>query len=435
MRRIKNSWAGWKFKLVISIVLLSLISSASLAGWRPYSAGPVGPNDFNAPVPDPLPKEGGVEIKSKISVGTTISSVSYTGKTENGKVVLTATAVTIESGIDPNQSWNSDPDDPNLMDHEQGHADEEEIAVRKAQAEIDKLIKEGKLKGEGETEEEAKKDLEDKIQKIIDKHKDKKQEKYDEKTGHGTKDKEQKEERERQKKELKDANVSSDHQLGPNAKSWTSAVIYEPGWGLIFEATVIDEVFSIDPCFIPDPYDPVLGAQLVMPSFSLVGETSDGEFFFQAEVGAATMKIQHGLITFLSTEMTYMMYCPIENMFYGLGKGFISELPEGISTYVDGVCEALTSDKLTLFGVEMHPDTDFMAMTGGFMAPGVCPAIGIEGMRIVGSYPQNCLDVWAYDVGMEADLNRDCRVDFKDFAAFTNYWLQCNDPCDPNCVD
>jgi len=434
MKKIEFSCSRWSFRLVVGILLLSLVSSASLAGWRPYSQGPVGPNDFKGTVPDPLPKEDGVEIGAQIWVGTTFT-YKYTKKTEGGKVTVTATSVSVESGIDPNQSWNSDTSDSNLMDHEQGHADEEEIAAKKAQAEIDKKIKNGELKGEGDTEEEAKKDLEKKIQEIIDKHKDKKQKKYDEKTGHGSKKKEQKEERDRQKKELKDCSVSADYRKGPNAGSMVGMCQYDPASGLAFLGNYIVEVIATDPCFIPDPCDPVLGAEVAMPVFTLVGETSDGEFFFQAEEANATVEILQGPYTYLSTEMDYMVYSPNENLFYGLGKGFISELPEGISAYVDGVCEALTSDKLTLYGVEILPDGLFMDITSGFTSAGGCPGMGDEGMRIVGSYPRNCLEVWGYDVGIEADLNRDCRVDLKDFGVFSYYWLRCNDPCDPNCVD
>lgn len=48
--------------------------------------------------------------------------------------------------------------------------------------------------------------------------------------------------------------------------------------------------------------------------------------------------------------------------------------------------------------------------------------------------PRNCADVWERGLGMEGDLDKDCDVDFLDFASFALEWVLCNDPCDTNCV-
>ncbi|MFH1616946.1 MAG: hypothetical protein ABIG61_17910, partial [Planctomycetota bacterium] len=34
----------------------------------------------------------------------------------------------------------------------------------------------------------------------------------------------------------------------------------------------------------------------------------------------------------------------------------------------------------------------------------------------------------------EADLNKDCQVDFKDFSVVALNWMQCSNPTDPNCI-
>lgn len=412
---------------IFTVVLFLVTFAAGLnAGWRPYSKGPLKGTDFNGTVPSPLPTEDGVEIKAKVTSGVSYG-YAYSSSTSGGKVTVTPTKVTVESGTDPDASWNSDKSDSGLLDHEQGHADEDEIAAKKAQAEIDKLIKEGKLKGEGDTEAEAKADLEKKIDDIIKKHQDKKQKKYDKKTGHGTKDKEQKEERDRQKKELKDCSISTDNHLGPNAIS-SGLCNYHPVTGLTFDFTTI---INVDP---PVP-DIVIGSNLVMPMYTLVGETNDGEFFFEAEEGAATVEIVFGIETLLTCDMPYMLYDPMINTFYGAGRAYDSNLAPGTSPYVDDVNDALVSDSLTLFGVEITPGMDFAAGTVGFMVPFSCPDTGTEGMRIVGALPLNCADVWAYDLGLDGDLNMDCYVNNEDVATLANDWLKCNNPLDANCVD
>jgi len=45
--------------------------------------------------------------------------------------------------------------------------------------------------------------------------------------------------------------------------------------------------------------------------------------------------------------------------------------------------------------------------------------------------PQQCGDEGTYY--LPADLNKDCHVDFKDFAEFALFWLDCTDPNDPTC--
>lgn len=46
----------------------------------------------------------------------------------------------------------------------------------------------------------------------------------------------------------------------------------------------------------------------------------------------------------------------------------------------------------------------------------------------------SCAELWDLGLGIAADLNKDCKVNFADFAGFAISWGKCNDPCDPNCV-
>ncbi len=46
--------------------------------------------------------------------------------------------------------------------------------------------------------------------------------------------------------------------------------------------------------------------------------------------------------------------------------------------------------------------------------------------------PEKCGDPGT--VYLAGDVNKDCKVDFKDFASFAATWLDCSDPNDPNCI-
>lgn len=403
----------WSFTTMLVPTTISL-------SWCPYSSiAKLGPNDFNAPVPDIKERTDPcdpniiyvAQVWTYVRVARTVGGTFYAPGTHPKDpnnlnwVFEPNIPPRIEAGFDPNKSWNSAPNDANVLDHEQGHLDLAEIAAREAQAEIDSGIKDGTLKGEGKTRADAIKDAKGKIHKIINKHIGEHQEKYDKDTRGGIDKEAQKKAREEQKKKLKQANKDPTQKKGPDAKSKSDkSCTYHPDFGLAFTDNLIE--------MVPDPLDPVIGAELIMPVFYLVGQTTDSEFFFRAEAGASTVEIQKDDQTYLSVWMLYMLYSPTENMFYGLGMGFLSNIPEGISAYVDGVCQALTSkNTLTLYGVEIYPDGDFMVLTNGFTTPGDCTALGTTGMRIVGS-------------GLEADLNEDYRVDFKDFAILGDQWFQ-----------
>ena len=48
--------------------------------------------------------------------------------------------------------------------------------------------------------------------------------------------------------------------------------------------------------------------------------------------------------------------------------------------------------------------------------------------------PTTCAQAWELGYGLDADMDRDCRVDLRDFAALSQDWMQCYDPNDPACT-
>ena len=46
--------------------------------------------------------------------------------------------------------------------------------------------------------------------------------------------------------------------------------------------------------------------------------------------------------------------------------------------------------------------------------------------------PNSCAGVWYYDLGLEADVNRDCTVDMPDLAMMAGQWLDQSAIADPN---
>jgi hypothetical protein len=47
--------------------------------------------------------------------------------------------------------------------------------------------------------------------------------------------------------------------------------------------------------------------------------------------------------------------------------------------------------------------------------------------------PATCDEVWQAGYGLASDLDRNCIVDFKDFAVFIQRWFECNNPQDLTC--
>ncbi|MFA5293171.1 MAG: hypothetical protein WC496_09080 [Phycisphaerae bacterium] len=52
----------------------------------------------------------------------------------------------------------------------------------------------------------------------------------------------------------------------------------------------------------------------------------------------------------------------------------------------------------------------------------------------VDSVPSSCHGVWQAGMGMDADINKDCRVNLPDVQVFSEKYLECNNPEDSNCI-
>jgi len=290
--------------------------------------------------------------------------------------------------VDRNQSWNSDPQNANLLDHEQGHLDIAEAAARAAQAEVNQLLANGGLTGHGANDAAAQADLENQVQQIFNRHNNNAQQQYDDNTNHGTNPQQQAQARAGQRAALAGPNQNPANRRGPNANSRTgNSITFDAGVGrLTIDQDFIVEVLPTDLPFVPDPFDPILGVQLFMPTFSLVQETFDSQFFFKAEGPHPQVKLDDGTLTYFAADLDYMLYDPRRNMFYGLTTSFASL--SGFSHFVDEMIKTGTSDDLTLFGVEFFPDHDFFAATAGLTNSASDSGTDGAGQRRVAPVPE-----------------------------------------------
>jgi hypothetical protein len=126
---------------------------------------------------------------------------------------------------------------------------------------------------------------------------------------------------------------------------------------------------------------------------------------------------------------------------------------EALYLYIDGVLQSnsgVTFDpgtSATVSGYGTYIDMDMAgsvddlaiynnALTGTLNSSNTLVAGGLyfvwHGVAETG--PTTCEQVWASGYGNSADLNKNCRVDFKDFAVFAQQWLLCNIPNVTGCV-
>ena len=59
----------------------------------------------------------------------------------------------------------------------------------------------------------------------------------------------------------------------------------------------------------------------------------------------------------------------------------------------------------------------------------------VHTLLVLDGCPENCLEVQDMNYGLSADLDNDCRVDFRDFALIAEKWSQCNEPDKPECLE
>ncbi len=358
-----------------------------------YEDGPLTADDFQGSPPDPLPTEGDVTLYAQTVVGSDYQYGGTYAPDGEGGYTYTPDEVTVSAYMDESQSW-MDPnhkDDAELLDHEQGHMDLEEAAMRDAQAKINEMLANGELRGEGATPEEAEADLQSKIDEIIHDHEttpdgENIHDHYDDKTEHGTNEQEQEKHRKKHKDKLKKPSKDDTRKKEPEAKSEVES---SGGGSISFDATtdvlsILHDSIVYDPAYGVASLDPVIDAEVVMPSFTLAGQDSDGEYFFSADATDPQMLLQEGATTYLSAYLGYMRYDPGQNMLYGLTMGM--EYTPGQSTYVDEMVASMGTGFPSLCGINFYPDSDLGSMTSGFSAS----ASGVTGTNGIA---QRALDV------------------------------------------
>jgi len=350
---------------------------------RPYSNGPLTGGDFKGKPPASSPHLS--ETVYNISLDRNVSTAGKTNP--DGTITITTSSTgtpKAQAEIDRANSW-IDPahkNDKDLIDHEQGHMDLTEKNTRDLQSEYNKKQQDGeftetKTLPKGTSAADVQKEIDaqqDRVLKKIDDIWKKKfnknaqeNQKYDDDTDHGHDDDAQKKARKEQRDALKAPNTKDDQKKGANAQSRSEKTVsFNATTGaLTFSDDVIVGIDPLGSGFVPDLTDPALNAQVVLPDFALVGEQYDGTFFFTAQSSNPTLSVvASGTPPLLTTDLTYLVYDPTLNMFYGLG-GVFDTLP-GQSDFVDHMARQLTSGGNSLPGIEIIPDVPFLQASGAF---------------------------------------------------------------------
>ncbi len=375
-------------------VLCGLACSAAVASshLRLYSTLPLTAADFKQTAPSPLPAlEGGGTQTAQATTGITYSTGPDTCSSTSGTWTCVVSKVVYTAYLDTSKSWISEPNNASLLDHEQGHLDEAAAASLKAQAEVDKRLKEGALKGTGKTKDEALSALKAAIETIATDNKKAVEDAngdgvkdYDHDTKHGSKGTQQEAARARQQAALKSPSTSEANKTGLQADSQTNkSIAFDAALRrLTVDQNFIVGVHSSDPAFVPDPLDPVLGAEVLLPTFTLLGVGVNGDYFFLADgIDAQLQMVSTAGGVLLSAGLPYLQYDPVLNLFYGLTGGL--QTADGVSQYVDQVVADLVNGLPALFGLEFRPELNFMVASLGFTADLRSAASNLEGLRLL----------------------------------------------------
>ncbi|MEO8859769.1 MAG: hypothetical protein ABI343_22495 [Burkholderiaceae bacterium] len=345
-------------------------------------------SDFKGAVPkvDDRPKDvhgNPVAAETATEIGISEPGDGTPGTDKGGKNTYTPTSMKVTLDINQSQSWNSDKTDNNLLDHERGHLDQGKISQAKAQALINKLIanKDKSIVGVGDTPAKAQDDSQAKAQKIAEDIGKADQTAYDDKTESGTNSGKQKAARDAQAIALKKPNTDPNAKTGPEAKSVSpKTILYDASTGrLHIENDLVVATAPTGPGYVPDPVDPIIGAELLFPDFELRGRTVDGLFFFSALGLAPMMTLNKADITYLGTDLESLVYDPALDMFHGLGGAITAA--QGLSRFVDALLDEVGTGPLSLIGVELLPEIDFMILSAGFTTNAASGFHDFQGLR------------------------------------------------------
>ncbi len=168
--------------------------------YRSYTDGPLTPEDFEAPIP------GFVKFPGQLAQTMTDFRYDFQYRLYHSsrRTMARLTSIRIQAVVVPAQSWNRQPKNRRLMDHEQGHFDLTYIAHLRARR---RFAASRDLIGSGTNAESAVKDLRQKVDDRFDQLTEKllaAHLKYDEVTRHGAAPGPQKEQRQLQKQEIEE---------------------------------------------------------------------------------------------------------------------------------------------------------------------------------------------------------------------------------------
>jgi Bacterial protein of unknown function (DUF922) len=177
-------------------------SSAKL---RKYEEGPLAAADLQGTPPAAAPVKDNITM-----VANTMSVVRYTyrlrtNSERDGSWTARLTQFECFSAIEPAKCWNTVPESPRVLDHEQGHFDLAEIFARRLQRRFDDLMAGKNASSSGRTERAAREALEKEIKRVADDAYaalSEAQATYDKETRHGTRPRAQREHRRWQRQEL-----------------------------------------------------------------------------------------------------------------------------------------------------------------------------------------------------------------------------------------
>lgn len=124
----------WALAVLATLFLaVSMLSAAE--DRRHYDAGPLTADDFRGEPPERA-------VAAAKTSTQFVFDFKYRYKSNAKNTTVTLDSITIDAYIRRDQSWNRDPTNKSLLDHEQGHADIAQIHCLRARLEFrKKLIK------------------------------------------------------------------------------------------------------------------------------------------------------------------------------------------------------------------------------------------------------------------------------------------------------
>jgi len=184
--------------LAASVVQTGVHAQNGPAKYRNYADGPLTAEDFQAPIP------GFVQFRGQKALTTTDFRYDFQYRLRRSRRRVTArlSSIDIWAAVIPSESWNRQPENARLMDHEQGHFDLTYIAVLRARSYFSTSKS---LVGGGTNDERAIKDLRQQLDRrfrLLREELRAAHVEYDEITRHGAALGPQKEQRDRQKQQI-----------------------------------------------------------------------------------------------------------------------------------------------------------------------------------------------------------------------------------------